>query len=157
MRHESRDSKLKERAGEEASPVGSNYRALTETPPAQAATPSTAVEARTPFDLFPAKGNEYCRSAPNAVNVMLTMKRPSAALLANCERSERYRLLMQHAQNQRQQLQCWGEAEGLGNDILRIGEANSFLLLFVYCTPDAAKRLAGAPGVVDAAIASARP
>jgi len=156
MRQESRYAKTRKRAGDEAPPVGGNYRALAETPRAQVA-PPPATEPRTHFDLLPTKGNEECRLTSNGVNVMLTLERPPAALLANRDRGERYRLLMQYAQNQRQQIQCWAEAEGLCKDIMRIGEANSFLLLFVSCTPDAAKRLAGAPGVVDAAIASARP
>ncbi|MCB0124873.1 MAG: hypothetical protein KDE58_21605 [Caldilineaceae bacterium] len=97
---------------------------------------------------------EQCAYQPG-VNVMLTLERPSTTALAGCERGERYRVLMAHAQTQRARIITWADEEGLCDGIMRIGQANTFHLLFLYCTPEVAKRLAGAPGVVDVAIAPA--
>ncbi|HRW09244.1 MAG TPA: hypothetical protein P5121_29290 [Caldilineaceae bacterium] len=97
---------------------------------------------------------EPCSYQPG-VNVMLTLERPSTTALAGCERGERYRVLMAHAQAQRARIITWADEEGICDEIMRIGQANTFHLLFLYCTPEVAKRLAGAPGVVDVAIAPA--
>lgn len=88
------------------------------------------------------------------VNVFLTLERPPASTLDNYDRAERYRLLMAHAEAQRDAFKQWAEEEGLCEEIMRIGEANSFHLLFIYCTPAAAQRLVGAPGVIDVAVAA---
>lgn len=89
----------------------------------------------------------------SGVNVLLTLEKPCDASQADIDRGERYRRLMTHAEAQRRQITAWIAEQGLGDAVMRIGEANSFHLLFVYCTPLAAERLAGAPGVVDVAIA----
>jgi hypothetical protein len=86
------------------------------------------------------------------VNVLLTLERPPATLLAGCNRGERYRRLMAHARAQREHIIAWATEQGLCDDLIRVGEANSFQLLFIYCTPNAARQLASAPGVVDVAI-----
>ncbi len=86
------------------------------------------------------------------VNVLVTLERPAATLRAGCNRGERYRRLMAHARAQRERIIAWAAEQGLCDELIRIGEANSFQLLFIYCTPNAARQLAGAPGVIDVAI-----
>ena len=89
------------------------------------------------------------------VNVLLTLERPVTDSLKGDDRGERYRLLMAHAREQRRRIEAWAEEQGLCDEIVRFGEPNSFQLLFVYCTPHAARQLVRAPGVIDVAIAQA--
>jgi hypothetical protein len=89
----------------------------------------------------------------SGVNVLLTLEKPCAETTTHLDRGERYRRLMAHAEAQRRQITAWIAEQGLTDEIMRVGEANSFHLLFIYCTPAAAERLAGAPGVIDVALA----
>ena len=86
------------------------------------------------------------------VDLFLTLERPHADLLKGTDRGERYRLLMAHAEEQRQRLAHWVEDQGLCDEIVHLGEPNSFHVLFVRCTPEAARRFVRAPGVIDVAI-----
>ncbi len=93
------------------------------------------------------------------VDLFLTLERPHVndllkgdGLLKGTDRGERYRLQMAHAWTQRQRLEHWIEEQGLCDEIRHLGEPNCFHVLFIRCTPAAARRFAHAPGVIDLAI-----
>lgn len=91
------------------------------------------------------------------VQVMLTIDRPAPERLANCDRKEKFDILLANAQHQRAQLLQWIQEHNLADEVARIGAPTSFNLLFVQCTPHAAAQLAHAPGVVDMALEQANP
>lgn len=86
------------------------------------------------------------------VTVLLTLEHPRPELLNGLDRGERYRRLMAHAWEQRHRLERWVEEQGLCGEVQRIGEPNSFHLLFVHCTFYAAHSFAQAPAVVEMTI-----
>ncbi len=86
------------------------------------------------------------------VDLFLTLERPQPDRLAGIDRGERYRLLMADAWEQRHRIEHWAKEMGLCDEIMHFGEPNSFHVLFVRCTPDAARQFVCAPGVIDVAI-----
>lgn len=83
------------------------------------------------------------------VDVILEIERPSTEELAPYSRGERHRRLRANTEAHRAQLQHWIERQRLEKEVVRVGPATGFNLLFVTCTPHAAQALAHAPGVVE--------
>ncbi|MCB0062821.1 MAG: hypothetical protein KDE19_11920 [Caldilineaceae bacterium] len=90
------------------------------------------------------------------VHVLLTLTHLDPETLEPLDRGERYRRLMEHATAQRQCIEAWLAEQHLLTEVMRLGDPNTFNLLFVSCTPHVAERLQDAPGVVDVAIAKVR-
>jgi len=86
------------------------------------------------------------------VKVLLTLEHPAPEQLTTLDRSARYQTSMARATAQRQAIQEWLESRGLVSEIVRMGAANTFNILFICCTPRAAQQLQHAPGVVDVAV-----
>ena len=86
------------------------------------------------------------------VQVMLTIDRPAPERLADCDRRQKFDILLENAKRKRTQLLEWIQAHDLTDEVARIGAPTSFNLLFVQCTPHAAAQLAHAPGVIDIAL-----
>lgn len=83
------------------------------------------------------------------VRVLLEVERPSSAELAPYSRGERYRRLRANAELHRSELQQWIDRHDLRDEVMVVSPATGFNLLFVQCTPRAARELANAPGVVE--------
>ncbi|GIK75059.1 MAG: hypothetical protein BroJett021_40470 [Chloroflexota bacterium] len=83
------------------------------------------------------------------ISVLLEVERPSSAELAPYSRAERYRRLRANTEAHRARLQHWIDRHNLSDEVLAVSPATGFNLLFVQCTPHAARELANAPGVVD--------
>ncbi len=95
------------------------------------------------------------RQSPGAtkvVNALVTLDRPLSANLAECDRGDKYAILLDNTQQQRSQLLHWIEDHGLADEVLRVGASTTFNLLFVCCTRHAADQLAQAPGVKEVTI-----
>ncbi len=86
------------------------------------------------------------------VQVMLTIERPGASLLAGCNRQETFDILLKNAQQQREVIVQWIQAHDLADEVLRIGPPTGLNLLFVQCTAHAAAQLAQVPGVIEVAL-----
>jgi phage gp46-like protein len=86
---------------------------------------------------------------PNAwVNAVVTMERPPRAALARVDRRKKLQMLEENARQHRAELVQWIEEHGLAREVETVGDATSFNLLFVKCTPNVARALKEAPGVV---------
>lgn len=87
-----------------------------------------------------------------SVHVLLTLAHADPTELVDLDRGERYRRMMAHAQAQRQRIQRWLEVQGLAGEVTRLGDPNTFNLLFICCTERVAAELYRAPDVIDVAI-----
>lgn len=81
------------------------------------------------------------------VQVMVQVARPAPESLAD-SRGEKYRALRENSLRQRERLVSWIAAEGLQDEVSRVGPPTAFDLLFVDCTTRVARRLPEAPGVI---------
>lgn len=114
-----------------------------------------------PDDLSPGQHNTVQRppqwsgerTALPTVNVLLTLVHLDPDALELLDRGERYRLLMHFAEQQRDRIEQWLTEKELAAEVTRLGDPNTFNLLFVCCTPRVAKLLRYAPGVLDVAVA----
>lgn len=88
------------------------------------------------------------------LSVMLTLARPDNTALDTHNRGELYQALLADATAQRTRIQQWLAQEGLTAEVSHMGDANTFHVLFLCCTPRVAERLQEAPGVIDIAIAA---
>jgi hypothetical protein len=79
--------------------------------------------------------------------IRLARNRPEG--FGSLDRAEKYRVLHAGTDDVRKQLIEWIEAEGLAGEIVELGEPTAFSLLFARSTPEGAKRLRDAPGVVS--------
>ena len=79
---------------------------------------------------------------------MVELERPSSGELAAFDRGQRYRVLQANTATHREQLQHWIAAEGLCAEVIGVSDPTAFNILFVRCTPEAARSLEHAPGVI---------
>jgi hypothetical protein len=83
------------------------------------------------------------------VDLLLEVERPSSEELAPYSRGERYRRLRANTEAHRGELEAWIAHHQLSDEVRTVSPATGFNLLFVQCTPHAARELAHAPGVID--------
>ncbi len=83
------------------------------------------------------------------VDLLLEVERPTSEELAPYSRGERYRRLRANTEAHRSALEQWIARRQLSDEVCTVSPATGFNLLFVQCTPHAARELANAPGVVD--------
>lgn len=83
------------------------------------------------------------------VNLLLEVERPTSEDLAPYSRGERYRRLRANTEAHRSELEQWIARHHLSDEVCTVSPATGFNLLFVQCTPHAARELAHAPGVVE--------
>ena len=88
---------------------------------------------------------------PNMISVMVTLRRPSSTKLMSYNRRQKYSLLKQSATKARVALIDWMAARGLSEEVARVGRPTALNVLFVICTPRAARLMARAPGVAGVA------
>ena len=86
------------------------------------------------------------------IEVAVTLERPASEELAQHDRAEKYDVLRANTAERRDRLIAWIAEQGLSEEVTQVGEATVFNMLFVTCTPRAAKELARAPGVVSVGV-----
>lgn len=82
------------------------------------------------------------------VDAVVTMERPPRTALARADRRKKLEILEENARQHRTELVQWIEEHGLATEVATVGDATSFNLLFVKCTPKVARALKEAPGVI---------
>lgn len=80
---------------------------------------------------------------------VVEVERPSSADLAAYTRAERYRILCANTEAHRAQLENWLETQDLWREVGDLRAETGFNLIFMECTPNVAKQLVRAPGVID--------
>jgi hypothetical protein len=83
------------------------------------------------------------------VELTLQLARPKTKELAKIDRGQKYKYLRAQGEERRTRLIEWLEAQGLADEVFRVGEATAFDLLFVEATPRVARQLVNAPGVLQ--------
>lgn len=105
------------------------------------------------MSIAPFSTSRQSPGATNVVSALVTLDRPLPASFAECDRGDKYAILLDNTQQQRSQLLHWIADHGLADEVLRVGAPTTFNLLFVCCTRHAADQLAKAPGVKEVTIA----
>lgn len=114
------------------------------TPPPPSAPPPAPPPSPPPDEPRPGAGDP----GMDLVQVMVQVARPAPESLADSQRGEKYRALRENSLRQRERLVSWIAAEGLEDEVSRVGPPTAFDLLFVDCTTRVARRLPEAPGVI---------
>ena len=85
----------------------------------------------------------------NMLQFMVMVNRPSSKELAGIDRAEKYKLLKANSVKRKDEIKTWIKAQGLEDAVFKIEEPTVFNLLFITCTPEVAKQLEDADGVVS--------
>ena len=95
----------------------------------------------------------FVHSVPpqNMLQFMVMVNRPSSKELAGIDRAEKYKLLRANSVKRKDEIEAWIKAKGLDGEVFKIKEPTVFNMLFITCTPEVAKQLEDADGVVSVA------
>lgn len=86
---------------------------------------------------------------PQLKTYALRIERVRPDTFDSFDRAEKYESLRGGADQTRRQIIDWIEAEGLGEEIVDLGDPTAFSLIFAKSTPAGAERLRDAPGVLS--------
>lgn len=89
----------------------------------------------------------------NTVRLMVTVERPPSEELAAYSRRDKFQKLLESNDQHRAELIKWIQSHGLSDQVVQIGEATAFNVLFVEGTAEAAASLWDAPGVIGVDVA----
>lgn len=88
----------------------------------------------------------------NMVEFMVVVDKPVPTEVAGQNGGETYAELVAHTARHRAAIAAWLEEQGnLSSEVAQLLDPTGFPVLFVICTPRAAKQLEQAPGVVGVA------